>query len=292
MPPLHYADYKTILSPTNGMNLYRGCTHGCIYCDSRSKCYQFDHAFEDIEVKRNAASILETQLKKKRAPCMIGTGSMCDPYLPLEEELRLTRSCLEIILRFGFGLAILTKSARILRDLDLLRGIHERAKCVVQTTLTTYDESLCRILEPNVSTTQERVRMLEQMRDAGIPTVVWLCPTLPFINDTEENLLGLLDDCARAKVTGILNFGFGVTLREGDREYFYAALDRDFPGLKQRYIRAYGNAYSCISPNNARLMKIFSDECRRLGILYRTEEVFSYLWTFESRQRQISLFEG
>ena len=287
---MHYADYKTILSPTNGMNLYRGCTHGCIYCDSRSKCYQFDHPFEDIEVKRNASSILEAQLKKKRSPCMIGTGSMCDPYIPLEEELLVTRASLELILRYGCGVAILTKSARILRDLDLLSAIHERTKCVVQTTLTTYDEALCQKIEPHVSTTRERFSMLEQMRDAGIPTVVWLCPTLPFINDTEENLLGLLDYCARAKVKGILNFGFGVTLREGDREYFYAALDRDFPGLKQRYIRTYGNAYSCSSPNNARLMRIFSSECRRLGILHRTDDVFHYLWTFESKQRQLSLF--
>ena len=287
---MHYADYKTILSPTNGMNLYRGCSHGCIYCDSRSKCYQFDHAFEDIEVKRNAAAILETQLKKKRNPCMIGTGAMCDPYIPLEEELQLTRSCLELILRYGFGLAILTKSARILRDIDLLRAINERTKCVVQTTLTTFDETLCKTIEPNVSSTRERANMLERMRDAGIPTVVWLCPTLPFLNDTEENLMGLLGYCERAKVKGILNFGFGVTLREGDREYFYAALDRDFPGLKQRYIRTYGNAYSCSSPNNARLMRIFSSECRRLGILHRTDDVFQYLWTFESKQRQLSLF--
>lgn len=288
---MHYADYKTILSPTNGMNLYRGCSHGCIYCDSRSKCYQFDHAFEDIEVKRNAAAILETQLKKKRNPCMIGTGAMCDPYIPLEEELQLTRSCLERILRYGFGLAILTKSARILRDLDLLRAINERTKCVVQTTLTTYDEALCKKIEPNVSSTRERVEMLERMRDAGIPTVVWLCPILPFINDTEESLMGLLGYCERAKVKGILTFGFGVTLREGDREYFYAALDRDFPGLKQRYIRTYGNAYSCSSPNHARLMKLFTSECRRRGILCRTDEVFAYLWRFESKQRQMSLFE-
>lgn len=289
---MHYADYKTILSPQNGMNLYRGCTHGCIYCDSRSKCYQFDHAFEDIEVKRDAAAILESQLRKKRRPCMIGTGSMSDPYLPLEEELKVTRACLELIARYGFGLAILTKSARILRDLDLLKTINEQAKCVVQTTLTTFDEALCQKIEPHVSSTRERFHMLEQMRDAGIPTVVWLSPTLPFLNDTEENLMGLLDYCARAKVKGILNFGFGVTLREGDREYFYAALDRDFPGMKQRYIRAFGNAYSCVSPNNARLMRIFTAECKRLGILYRTDDVFGYLWRFETRRRQISLFEA
>ena len=288
---MHYADYKTILSPQNGMNLYRGCTHGCIYCDSRSKCYQFDHDFEDIEIKRDAVKILEQQLRKKRRPCMIGTGAMCDPYIPLETELQITRQSIEVIERYGFGLAILTKSARLLRDLDLFKRIHARAKCVVQTTLTTYDEALCKKIEPHVSSTRERFEMLLRLREEGIPTVVWLCPILPFINDTEENLLGLLDYCVRAGVKGILNFGFGVTLREGDREYFYAALDRDFPGIKQRYIRTFGNAYSCESPNNAALMAVFRRACRESGILYQTDDVFRYLWTFESRQRQISLFE-
>ena len=288
---MHYADYKTILSPQNGMNLYRGCTHGCIYCDSRSKCYQFDHDFEDIEIKRDAAQILEQQLRKKRQPCMIGTGSMCDPYIPLETELQITRQSIEVIERYGFGLAILTKSARLLRDLDLLKRINERTKCVVQTTLTTFDEGLCRKIEPHVSSTRERFEMLLRLKEEGIPTVVWLCPILPFINDTEQNLLGLLDYCVQAGVKGILNFGFGVTLREGDREYFYAALDRDFPGVKQKYIKTFGNAYSCNSPNNAALMALFRRVCKQHGILYQSDDVFRYLWTFESKQRQISLFE-
>lgn len=288
---MHYADYKTILSPQNGMNLYRGCTHGCIYCDSRSKCYHIDHVFEDIEVKRDAVKILEAQLRRKRKPCMIGTGSMCDPYIPLETELELTRKSIEVIERYGFGLAILTKSARILRDLELLKKINARTKCVVQMTLTTYDEALCKKIEPNVSSTKERFVALETLRDAGIPTVVWMTPILPFINDTEENIRGLLDYCVRAKVAGILNFGFGVTLREGDREYFYAALDRDFPGVKQKYIRTFGNAYECGSPNNGKLMKIFAEECRRHGILHRTNDVFDYLHRFEAKQEQMSLLE-
>ena len=287
---MHYADYKTILSPQNGMNLYRGCTHGCIYCDSRSLCYQIKHDFEDIEVKRNAAQILEAQLKRKRKPCMIATGSMCDPYIPLEEELQVTRSCLELIERCGFGLSILTKSARILRDLDLLKAIGEKTKCVVQMTLTTYDEALCRKLEPNVSTTLERFHALKTIRENGIPTVVWLSPILPFINDTEENLRGLLDYCVQAGVKGIVCFGFGVTLREGDREYFYAQLDRLFPGLKQEYIRAFGNAYECTSPNSRRLMAMFRETCKRHGILWKTSEVFAYLHAFEAKTEQLSLF--
>jgi len=289
---VHYADYKTILSPNNGMNLYRGCTHGCIYCDSRSACYQMKHDFEDIEVKRDAARILEAQLIRKRRPCMIGTGSMCDPYIPLEEELQITRQCLQLIERHGFGLAILTKSARILRDMDILKAIHARTKCVVQITLTTFDEDLCRILEPNVSSTIERFAVLEAMREAGIPTVVWLSPILPFINDTEENLRGLLDYCVRARVRGILCFGFGVTMREGDREYFYKKLDEHFPGMKQRYIRAFGNSYECSSPDNARLTGIFREECRKSGILWRTDDVFEYMYKFEAKEAQMSLFEG
>jgi len=289
---MHHADYKTILSPHNGMNVYRGCTHGCIYCDSRSLCYQINHDFEDIEVKRDAPQILEAQLRRRRKPCMVGTGAMCDPYIHLEEELQITRQCLLVIEKYGFGLAIQTKSARILRDMDILKRINEKTKCVVQMTFTTYDEDLCRKIEPRVSTTLERFYVLEAMREAGIPTVVWLSPILPFLNDTQENLRGLLGYCIKAKVRGILCFGFGVTMREGSRDYFYAKLDELFPGVKQKYARQYGNAYICNSPNNARLMGIFQTECTRHGILYTTEDVFAYLGKFETKEQQLSLFEG
>ena len=286
---MHYADYKTILSAKNGMNLYRGCTHGCIYCDSRSVCYQINHDFEDIEIKRDAPSILESQLRRRRKPCMIGTGAMCDPYIHLEEELQVTRQCLLLIKKYGFGLAIQTKSARILRDIELLKAINTETKCVVQITLTTSDEDLCRKIEPNVSTTQERFQVLMAMLESGIPTVVWLCPVLPFINDTEENLRGLLDYCIKARVRGILNFGFGVTMREGNREYFYAKLDEMFPGVKEKYIRKYGNAYVCDSPNNTRLMDIFQSECRQNGILYKTDDVFAYMYEYVSAQQQMAI---
>ena len=245
---MHYVTAKGILSAKNGMNLYRGCQHGCIYCDARSLCYQMDHPFEDIAVKENAMELLEAALKAKRKSCMIGTGAMSDPYIPLEAKLGMTRKALELIYKYGFGVAIQTKSDRILRDLDLLQSIHRRAKAVVQMTLTTYDEDLCRILEPGVCTTARRVEALKAFQRCGVPTVVWLCPILPFLNDTPENILAIVDACAEAGVKGIINFGMGVTLREGNREYFYAQLDRYFPGLKQRYIRAYGNAYELPSP--------------------------------------------
>jgi DNA repair photolyase len=250
-----------------------------------------NHDFEDIEVKRNASLILEQQLRRKRKPCMIGTGAMCDPYIPLEEELRITRQCLELIERYGFGLAILTKSARILRDMDILKAINNRSKCVVQTTLTTFDENLCRKIEPNVSTTKERFGVLEAMRDAAIPTVVWISPILPFINDTEENLHGLLEYCVKAKVRGIICFGFGVTMREGNREYFYRCLDHLFPGVKERYIHEFGNGYLCNSPNNGKLMQILKSTCEQHGILWKTESVFAYLQDYKSREQQISMFQ-
>jgi len=289
---MHFKEAKGILSAQNGMNIYRGCTHGCIYCDSRSKCYQMEHDFEDIEVKSNAPELLEAALRSKRKKCMIGTGSMCDPYMHCETELKYTRKCLEIIDKYGFGVTIITKSSNILRDLDLLKRINEQSKCVVQMTLTTFDEKLCKILEPNVSTTKERFETLEMLRDNGIPTVVWLCPILPFINDTEENLKGILDYCIKAKVYGILCFGMGVTLREGDREYFYSKLDEHFPGMKQKYIRKYGNNYEVTSDHNVNLMKIFYSECKKHEIVCKTDDIFKYLHRYEykSQGEQLSLF--
>lgn len=289
---MHFVTAKGLLSTHNGMNVYRGCTHGCIYCDSRSVCYGMKHAFEDIEAKQNAPELLEEALRRKRSRCMIGTGAMCDPYLHCEEELLLTRRCLEIIERYGFGLAIQTKSDRILRDLDLLCAIHRRAKCVVQMTLTTFDEALCRVIEPNVCTTHRRFEVLEILRAHGIPTVVWLCPILPFINDTEENLRGVLEYCFRAGVTGVINFGMGLTLREGDREYFYAALDKHFPGLKQRYARAYGLAYKLPSPDSSSLMAFFHAQCEAHGVLHDNAQIFSWMHALPAQNaaEQLSLF--
>ena len=288
---MHEVNVKGILSAKNGMNIYRGCLHGCIYCDSRSLCYQMKHKFEDIEVKANAVELLENALRRKRNKCMIGTGAMSDPYMPIEEKLGNMRKCLEVIERYGFGVTMITKSTKVLRDLDLLKKINEKSKCVVQMTLTTYDEDLCRIVEPNVETTYERFRALEILRDNGIPTVVWLCPILPFINDTEENIRGILDYCVRAKVKGIINFDMGVTLRDGNREYFYKKLDEHFPGLKEKYIRMYGNSYQLSSPNSRKLNMIYKSECIKNGIMCDVNECFEYLNKYEDKYsgEQISL---
>ncbi len=291
---MHFVDAKGILTGNNGMhgmNIYRGCSHGCIYCDSRSKCYQFTHPFEDIEVKRNASELLEQTLRTKRKKCMIGTGAMSDPYMHCEEELGITRKCLEVILKYGFGAAIQTKSDRILRDIDLLDEINQKAKCVVQMTLTTYDDDLCRILEPNVCNTKRRIEVLEEMQKRGIPTIVWLSPILPFINDTEENITSILNECARVGVKGIIDFGMGLTLRDGDREYYYAALDKHFPGLKKKYIETYGNSYIIPSPNVRKLTKLFKSICKESGMLSTPEECFAYLNELPEKYQQMSIFD-
>ena len=290
---MHYAKAKGILSAKNNMNLYRGCAHGCIYCDSRSKCYQMDHAFEDIEVKENAMELLEDALKRKRKKCMIGMGSMTDPYMPLERELCSTRRALELIYEYGFGATFITKSSLVLRDLELLQRINEKTKCVVQMTLTAVDQELSRKIEPNVCTTRDRFEVLLKLRDAGIPTVVWLSPVLPFITDTKENILGILDMCAQAKVQGIICFGMGMTLREGNREYFYSQLDRLFPGLKERYIKSYGNRYELASPHSAELTRVLRSYCEKHDIAYGTELIFDYLSRFEEKDstNQLSLWD-
>ena len=290
---MHFKNVKGILSSTNGMNLYRGCLHGCIYCDSRSECYCMDHDFEDVEVKANALELLENNLKRKRSKCMLATGSMSDPYIPLENELKHVRKALELAYKYGFGFTLITKSNRVLRDLDLLTAINNKTKCVVQMTLTTCDENLCKKIEPNVSTTKERVAVLKKLHEAGIPTVVWLCPILPFINDTKENIKGILDYCIEAKVYGIICFGMGVTLRKGNREYFYQQLDYLFPGMKEKYIKTYGVKYQLNSPNNNELMQLFHQTCQANGIVHDNNQIFDYLKKYEKKHEniQLSLFD-
>ncbi len=282
---------KSILSAKNTFNIYRGCTHGCIYCDSRSECYGKTYTFEDIEVKTNAAQLLDTALSKKKKKCMLMTGAMTDPYIPLEKTIQNTRKCLEVIERHGFGVSLLTKSDLILRDMDIIKRINEKSKCVVQMTITTADEELCKILEPNVSSTKERVAALKAFSDEGVPTIVWLTPTLPFINDTEENIMAILDYCKGAKVKGIITFGVGMTLRYGSREYYYKKLDEHFPELKRKYMRSFGSAYGISPPNRAKLTRIIKKFCKDNDMLYREKEVFDFIFDFPENNDQISLFD-
>lgn len=285
---MHYVTSKSILSPKNGMNLYRGCSHGCIYCDSRSEIYNMDHKFEDIEVKQNALELLKKELIK-RPKAMIGTGAMTDPYVPIEKKLKYIRKSLKLIHRYGFGFTCITKSDLILRDLDLLKKINEKTKVVVQMTITTADDELCSILEPDVCPTSRRVEVLKTLNDEEIPTIVWLSPILPYINDTEDNINSILDYCIDSNVYGILCFEMGLTLRQGNREYFYRKLDENFPGLKDKYIEKFKNNYILPSPNNNKLMKIFHKKTSQNGILNDNEKIFEFLSEFPQKTTQSKL---
>lgn len=279
---------KSIMSDKNNINIYRGCTHGCIYCDSRSECYGMTYTFEDIEVKVNAVQLLDKELSKRKKPCMITTGSMTDPYIPLESKLQNTRKCLKVIEKHGFGATLLTKSDLVLRDLDILKSINNKTKCVVQMTLTTYDEELCKKLEPNVCTTQKRFEVLCEMKKQNIPTIVWMTPILPFINDNKENIEGLLEMCKAAGVKGILTFGIGMTLRYGNREYYYKKLDELFPGMKREYIQKYGSSYGLKSPRNRALSAIIKNFCKQNNMLYGVNEIFEYCLAFPILENQLS----
>ncbi len=281
---------KSLVSAKGNFNIYRGCTHGCIYCDSRSEVYGKTYDFEDIEVKTNAIELLDTELSKKRSKSVIMTGAMTDPYIPLEKELLYTRRCLEVIEKHGFGVSLLTKSDLILRDIDILKRINEKSKCVVQMTVTTFDEDLCKTLEPNVASTSKRFEVLREMQNADIPTVLWLTPILPFINDTKENITEILKSSLDVGVRGILTFGVGMTLRYGNREYYYKKLDEHFPGVKKEYMRKYGSSYGIKSPNSASLGKLIKKFCRENHMLYGQKEIFNYISEFDEPKSQLSLF--
>lgn len=289
---MHFVTAKSLLTRSNGMNLYRGCTHGCVYCDSRSVCYQFTHAFEDIEVKQNAPELLEEILRKKRKKIVISTGSMSDPYQPCERELKLTRRCLELIEKYSFGASVITKSDLVLRDIELFDSINRKAKGVLQMTLTIADDRLSRLLEPNVCTTSRRYEILKKFQERNIPAVVWMTPILPFLTDTEENIRTILDYCFDAGVKGIVLFNAGLTLRDGDREYYYRALDRHFPGLSDEYRKRYGNAYEVNSPDSEKLMRIFRSECEKHGVIHDPDACFRYIAEIPDRQTQMSLFDS
>lgn len=286
---MRYIQAKQILSKDLNINIYRGCTHGCIYCDSRSSCYQIDD-FENVMVKENALDLLGQELAKKRSKGIITSGSMSDPYVHIEKDLQYTRKMLEIILEYGFGINILTKSALILRDLDLYRKINAKNRAIVNLTITTFDDKLCSILEPHVSKTSERFEVLKTFSQAEITTGIWLGPILPFINDTPENIGRIVDAAHEAGVSYILVFDFGLTLRTGNREYFYAQLDRHFPGLKYDYQRLYGNQFEVPSLNRTKLWEVFLERCQKYGIITDFQTIWDLRKSRPQIQEQLSLF--
>ena len=289
---MHYVNVKSILSASNSMNLYRGCTHGCIYCDSRSTVYNMNHSFEDVEVKQNSLELLKKALKNKKERVMVGMGSMSDPYMPLESDLNYTRKSLELIDRYSHGFSCITKSDLILRDLDLIKKINNKSKAVIQVSLTCVDDDLSKIIEPNVCTTTERIDMLKTFQENNIPTVVWLTPVLPYITDTTENISSIIDACIECDVKAVICFGMGLTLRDGNREYFYKQLDEHFPGLKERYIKEYGNRYEIASPKNKELMDLFYKLTNENNIMNNPDAIFKYMREFpgKNKSKQTTLF--
>lgn len=291
-------DARRLLTPVHGsmtdffysdwnMNLYHGCCHGCIYCDSRSLCYHLQD-FDTVRPKRNALALLEDELRRKRRAGVVSMGAMTDPYNPLEKRLLLTRGALQLLKRYGFGAALTTKSALVARDAALLADIASAAPVCVQLTVTCADDALCRRIEPNVSSTSERLTALKALSDAGVYAGVWISPMLPFITDSEDNLVGILRQSAAAGARFAVCF-FSMTLRSGNREYFFDALQRDFPGLRDRYLLAYGNAYECVVPDAERLYARFTAECERLGLAWRFRDINAQ--AAERAHRQLSLFD-
>lgn len=257
------------------MNLYRGCCHGCIYCDSRSDCYHIED-FDTVCVKENALLILRDELRKKVRTGVIGTGAMSDPYNPFEEHELVTRHALELINAYKFGITVITKSSLITRDADVYKEISEHSPVLCKMTITTADDNLCRLIEPNVSVSSERFEALAQLSERGIFTGITMMPVLPFLEDSPENIRRIVRTAHDCGVRCIYP-AFGVTLRSNQRDYFLNKLEETFPGarLKEKYINTYGTNYSCTSPNAKRLWSIFSEECERFGILYNMKDIVS-----------------
>lgn len=270
------------------MNIYKGCCHGCIYCDSRSDCYGIED-FDRVRIKENSINLIEKDLKSKRKKGVVSTGAMSDPYNPFEEKFLLTRKALELIDKYNYGIAIATKSDLIIRDIDVLKRIKKHSPVLCKITITTADDELSKKIEPNVSLSSERFKAIKELSDTGIYTGILLMPILPFINDTEENIISIV---RKAKESGakFIYPAFGVTLRANQRMHFFDKLDEEFPKIKERYIREFQNNYICSSPKGRELYKIFTEECRKLGIIYKMKDIIEdYKKLYKNEQ--ISLFD-
>lgn len=295
---MEFAPAKHLLTPIRGtmddffytnwnMNLYRGCSHGCIYCDSRSLCYRLDH-FDVVRPKENALKLLESEIRSKRRPGIISMGAMSDPYNPLEKELCLTRSALEIIRRYRFGASFTTKSALCARDAGLLADISRHAPVRVQLTITCADDALCQRIEPRVSPTSERLAAVRILSAAGVYTGVWINPVLPFITDSRENIIGVVRASAEAGAKFAVCF-FGMTLRSGNREYYFNALEKEFPGIRAKYLTTFGNAYECAAPDAEQLSRAFIAECERYGLVWRFSDINNTMMA--TQNAQLSLWD-
>jgi DNA repair photolyase len=282
-----YRENNNWFGSNYNMNIYKGCSHGCIYCDSRSECYGIEN-FESIRAKENSLDTIRRELKSKRKKGVIATGAMSDPYNPFEKKLLLTRNALESIDNSGFGVAIATKSDLITRDIDILKRIKAHSPVLCKITITTADDELCKKIEPNVVVASKRFEAIKKLSDEGIYTGILLMPILPFINDTEENIINIVR-MAKENGAKFIYPAFGVTLRLNQRNYFFDRLDESFPNIKEKYIKNFGNEYMCASLKAKKLYKIFANECNKLGLLYKMSDII-YSYKKEYNNEQLSLF--
>ena len=287
---LHRSKSTEWFGADHTMNIYRGCCHGCLYCDSRSDCYQID-GFDTVRAKADALCVLRDDLARKVRPAFICTGSMSDPYNPFEEELELTRHALELIDAYGCGVAIATKSDLIVRDIDVLTSIQDHSPVICKLTVTTADDALAAKIEPNAPPPARRLAALEKLAGAGLFAGVLLMPVLPFLEDSGENVLSVVEGAAGAGAKFIYP-AFGVTMRQGQREFFLDGLERAFPGqgLKERYLRQYGDRYQCASPRARTLWRVFTEACRKRGILYDMKSIIRVA-TLGYGDRQLTFFD-
>lgn len=293
---MEYIPAKTIVTKTKNsswfgtdynMNIYKGCCHGCIYCDSRSSCYRIEH-FDQVRAKENALMIIRDDLRRKVKTGVVMSGSMSDPYNPFEKEMKLTRHALELIDAFGFGAAVATKSSLVTRDIDLFQSIREHSPVLLKVTITTADDGLSRILEPGAPISSERFEAVRRLSEAGLFTGILLMPVLPFITDQEENIRKITE-LARAAGAKYIYAAFGVTLRENQREYYFEQLRKFAPELVETYVRRYGTQYQCPSPAAGKLYRVFASECRSAGLHYTMNDiVMAYKRGYE--YEQLSLF--
>ncbi|MFW2489299.1 SPL family radical SAM protein [Clostridium chromiireducens] len=282
-----YRESSTWFGNNYNMNIYKGCCHGCIYCDSRSECYRIDN-FDMVRAKKDALALINKELRSKKRTGVIGTGAMSDPYNPFEKEYKLTRGALELINAHGFGVSLITKSDLITRDIDILKEISSHSPVLVKITITTSSDELSKKIESNVSASSKRFSAIKQLSESGIFSGILLMPVLPFLEDNEENIEGIVK-LAYENGAKFIYPAFGVTLRQNQRDWYYKKLDERFPGIKQKYIEEFGNNYECRSPKAKVLWKLFEMECDRFGILYSMNDIIeSYKKGYENDQ--LSLF--
>lgn len=282
-----FANNENWFGTNYNMNIYKGCSHGCIYCDSRSECYHIED-FDTVRGKANAIELLNSELKSKRKKGVVATGAMSDPYNPFEAQYKLTRSALELVNRYNFGTSIATKSDLITRDIDILQEIKTHSPNIIKITVTTADDNLCKRIEPNVVVASKRFEAVNKLSSKGIFTGILLMPVLPFIADSDENILKIVR-MAKDNGARFIYPAFGVTLRQNQREHFLEKINEKFPGTAEKYIKEYGYSYECPSKRSKELWQIFKDECDKANILFKMKDIIEgYKGPYE--EEQLSLF--